>query len=106
MSIKHIHDAVIRAFLDGKVVRRYYEFTHVDYHLKSSESFPQFNAKDKWEIIPDPVLTKRYRRFIFNDRYGHNVALYIEKHTILPTDISGMKGFVRWVDLDWQQEEV
>jgi len=98
---KHPHDAVIRAWLDGKTVQT------------------RIRATDKWADLPPPpcpitfpketdfrikptTKTLRYRVALMNDRelggFGHYVA-------IVHGDMLFPEKFVSWLD-DWREVEV
>ena len=103
MSNKHPHDAVIRAWLDGKTVQRQHHLSgkwlDIPAHNICWVAF--FNPEDSYRIKP---TVAKYRRYIYKSEDGYVVAMPAFVDDV--SNIEKWPGFIRWIDTEWQEVEV
>lgn len=103
MSNKHPHDAVIRAWLDGKTIQLW---SQVERKWKDISALEEgwnryFSTDAQYRIKPTVV---KYRRYIYTSE--EKPAISLVSQFSIPEYIEAYPQFVRWIDTDWQEEEV
>lgn len=105
-TVKHPHDAVIRAYLDGKTVQVWNPYLKpsgwVDTSLSKSQHLPCFEITHKWRVKPESVKVK-YRLYLYRD--GMKILHVV---SVRPKEYSGAQqqmGFLKWLG-DEQEIEV
>ena len=100
--MKHKHDEVIRAWLDGKTVQACHTHGWMDIvPIGEYEKMPCFSVLREYRIKPE---TTKYRKYIYNYFGTLSVGLVNEEHQIKATQNSTL--FIRWLDSEWQEVEV
>lgn len=106
------HDAIVRAWLDGKTIQARRIGTSVATYTWS-DVFPTHNASYvpnfsvEWEFRIKPE-TVRYRLYLWL-RYDHLLIVetcHDSSKTQSPEELQKCSSFVRWIDTDWQEVEV
>lgn len=99
----HKHAEVIKAWADGAEI----EFFDFYKRAWATCSSPLWCEKLEYRIKPSPKKTVGYRRYVYQT---WNNCLYV---TLLEEDfdrgpeyIENQKTFVKWIDLEWQYEDV
>lgn len=109
-SPKHPHDAVIRAWLDGEQIQYRYHSTETWRLLPAKPGVDPVPAFYKgWEYRVAPKTAKGYRRMLFKNDCddGYHVSLCLShEEACKPAWWEKRTNFVRWIDKEWQYEEV
>jgi len=96
------HDAVIRAWLDGKTVQQ--QSRDGSWHdvraINVYSTVPAFSVDESYRIKPETI---KYRRAIkkYDGLYVTTVNTVSEA-----VNLSSSPYFVRWIDTEWQEVEV
>ena len=105
MSNKHPHDAVIRAWLDGKTIQLWStkEGKWKDISALKEGWNLYFSTDGQYRIKPTVI---KYRMFLWKSNSGNRYVTTVtpEEQARKPRD--QWAGFVRWIDTDWQEVEV
>lgn len=97
------HDAVIRAWLDGKTVQHYSrdgrweDIRTVDICVES----PAFYVEESFRIKPNTI---KYRRWLRGGNGCHSVGSISFEDSVAGTEKHNL--FVKWIDTEWQEVEV
>ena len=102
MTTPHKWADVIKAWADGKEIQ--YRYLHFPDEWMTA-NMPNFHMDNiQWRIKPETV---KYRRYLWNQ--GKYVAVGALNDNILSTTphyIERDNNFIRWIDDEWQEEEV
>lgn len=90
---KHIHDEVIRAWLDGKTVQIHYDNNWHD--IPSDIQLPNFHTTTKYRIKPE---AKKYRVALM--MYGPTLRMAWYHKDAVTECVENDSSFVRWLS-DW-----
>lgn len=102
MSNKHPHDAVIRAWLDGKTIQVYYSDEWLDSQpIHGTNCIPLFHPQLQYRIKPTVL---KYRKYIYNN--GGRPSITLISPFFSPENIEADPRFIRWIDTEWQEVEV
>ena len=99
------HDAIVRAWLDGKQIQVRDEPSELwrDYPETDSGVVPAFPPHREFRIKPEPKKTVGYKRYIYHKICGtFGIAISQEKDIYRP---DALEDFVKWIDTEWQYEE-
>jgi len=98
------HDAVIRAWLDGRTVQQ--QSRDCSWHDVRAVGIlsvvPAFSEDESYRIKPEVV---KYRRWLRD----HGNGVYSIGTVTFESSVSGTEKhhrFVRWIDTEWQEVEV
>lgn len=109
---KHPHDAVIRAWLDGKRIQyKGHDLDWKDLQMvgtgKTGGYIPTFFPDWEYRIKPKVLHT---RRFIYLNTYGlpFRIGIVTQEHEYLGDDYMQQPNgwFGGWIDTEWQEHEV
>lgn len=100
------HDAIVRAWLDGKQIQAKDAHTGLweNYPTGNPDMVPAFPPHREFRIKPEPKKTLGYKRFIFKNSFGFRVGL-AQGDVEVAFDVSKQDYFVKWIDTEWQYEE-
>ena len=99
----HVHAELIKAWADGATVQVLWLGKWEDCIL------PGWAISSKYRIKPEPIKTKRYRRWISKTyKIGANGGFDYCVHTVVDGEygadcLQNSPHFVRWIDEDWQE---
>ena len=61
----------------------------------------------EFRLKPEKKKTVGYRRYVYKSTLGVYTAILDEDGVITPSDVDRRDGvFVKWIDFDWQYEEI
>lgn len=108
-TAKHPHDAVIRAYLDGKKIQNRNplhcgpQVRWQDVTITPAQGIPSFSKDWEYRIKPDPL---KYRVALML-RIGQPYTRIIDNTTNSPREatIESLSGFDKWLT-DWIEVEV
>lgn len=107
--MKHPHDEMIRAWLDGKAIEVFNVIAQQWQPVRPVEDWilPPFRTEWRYRLKPDPAVFK-YRRFVWRDKVANKdrIAVIEDGILVLPDNIESRDSFVRWIDTEWQVLEV
>lgn len=99
----HAHAELIKAWADGAEIQvckgSYWQ----------DDYYPTWNVFHLYRIKPEPIKTKRYRRWVSKTSWlGANGGFDYHVHTAVDREygvghIQNSPHFVRWIDEDWQE---
>lgn len=102
------HGPVIMEWLAGKRIQFRAAF---DSEWRDCDPPSNPNGKPMWfqtleyRVKPEPVKCEPYRRYIVKECATHYMYVYRPNHGTV-AGVEGRRNFVRWVDKEWQYEEV
>ena len=100
--MKHKHDEVIRAWLDGKTVQACHTHGWMDIvPIGEYEKMPCFSVLREYRIKPETI---KYRKYIYKYLGTLLVGVASMKSHIEASQNS--PNFIRWIDTEWQEVEV
>lgn len=110
MSNKYKHHNIIVAWLEGKDIQFCVEAGAKWLPVPSSSTasmVPRFSVKNIYRIKSEPIVIV-YRRFVC--KIGNTTFDVSALHKGLPWRTPAIRekdsDFIRWIDYDWQYEEV
>lgn len=108
MTTPHKWADVIKAWADGKPIQWRAALLPSDDDrwgdVTSSTKLPDFSAKHcEWRIKPETV---KYRRYLARVPACVVVAIVHQPYTNGTAEKSWGEQFIRWIDDEWQEEEV
>lgn len=101
MTTPHKWAEVIKAWADGKEVQYAYIVAQSEWITAIQ---PNFHSETiVWRIKPKTV---KYRRYITNGINGPVVMVVHSPYEEGKAESVWCKTFIRWIDAEWQEEEV
>lgn len=104
MTTPHKWADVIKAWADGKPIQWKSRYTEIweSFDDKVQKVTPPFGASDiEWRIKPETV---KYRRYLWQTSTGPRVGICMDATAVAA--LSAACAFIRWIDTEWQEEEV
>lgn len=93
----HVHAELIKAWADGAEIQDWKGSFWQDCQ------YPTWNVFHLYRIKPEPMKTKRYRRWISKTNTSACVHTVCEGIGAPVEAIEGLQFFLRWIDEDWQE---
>lgn len=102
MTTPHKWADVIKAWADGKPIER--RFMSDKWREIVGHGTPPFDdTRNEWRIKPETV---KYRRYIYRGITGPVVMVVHSPYEEGKVESVWRSAFIRWIDTEWQEEEV
>jgi hypothetical protein len=101
----HKHAAVIKAWADGAIIQ--YLSVCGDWR-DVMDNRPLWGSTIAYRVKPTPKRTVGYRRYAHTDSRGTTAVCLLHQDTTASwnaADVEKVRGFVRWIDTEWQYYE-